>query len=116
MPYCSRCAAPLKDSALESCWHCLIRFAPESKWTVVDDPPFKFQQAPSSNATEPWRAPRLGVFGRAIIAIPVWLVLAVLAILSVAPYGGSHPLVTLWLLSTLVLPVWVLLPLMSKRR
>jgi len=41
----------------------------------------------------------------------LWVVLGVLAALSVMPYGGKSGFVTLFALSTWVLLAWALLPL-----
>ncbi len=53
---------------------------------------------------------RIGSFLlRLVVGIVIWFVVGALAMLSTAPYGGNMgPLGTLWLLATLLLPLWAL--------
>ena len=118
MLYCPNCSAKLTpaEPAL-ACWNCGADFGPASAWRPVDEAPGPFRAFPR-NSPPPVLARSIGPMNpfaevalRFVIGGFVWMVFGLLAAASAIPYGGGGSFFSLWGASTIVIGIWIFLPL-----
>lgn len=106
MAYCPKCHASISDFA-KSCPSCNAEFGGESSLrpvaSVVKRPRQKLSDDSSSGGFTTFL---FRLVGGGII----WLGLGFFALLSAVPYGGGDKLlIGIWRLSTLIIPIWVIM-------
>jgi hypothetical protein len=119
--FCPNCSAALDDQEHSKlCWNCGAVFGEGSAWKPTAAPVGEFRKftPPRQKKRTDTVAPAgpMNPFAEVLLRLflggILWVVLGVLAALSVMPYGGRSGFVTLFMLSTWGLLAWVFFPLL----
>jgi hypothetical protein len=117
--YCPRCRSELQLGAECSCCpKCNADFGPTAIWGPVSNPNGQWEARPEGvaalNATLGHALGR--VFFRLIGGLIIWAVFGFIFLISAIPYGGGdRDRLALWFISTFVLAIWALWPLVHVR-